>query len=202
VNEVKATKASNRWEKDMNIESFAKTKIGRLLVRAMGSAMESRFRYRFFSPTRILESAEILPAQTVLEVGCGTGYFTLPAARIIGENGYLVAMDILTESVKVVSRKVQEASLKNARVLKGDALNMGLYSGCFHVVLLLGVVPAPMLPLSRLLPELHRVLKPDGVLAVWPPVPGWLPQSIIKSGLFIFVSKRNGVSIFRRCQVK
>jgi ubiquinone/menaquinone biosynthesis C-methylase UbiE len=160
--------------------------------------MESRFRYRFFGPMNILRGADIQPGQNVLEVGCGTGYFTLPAARLIGEQGCLVAMDVLSESVELVSKKVQMANLKNVRVVKGDAIGTGLNSESFHKVLLFGVIPAPMLPLSRLLPEMHRVLKAEGSLAVWPPIPCWLPRSILQSGLFTYTSKRNGVHNFRR----
>jgi hypothetical protein len=64
------------------------------------------------------------------------------------------------------------------------------------VVLLLGVIPAPMLPLDNLLPEVRRILHPDGVLAVWPS--SWMRRSITKSGLFAFSSKRNGVLNFKR----
>lgn len=162
--------------------------------------MESRFRYRFFGPAKILEGAGILPGQTVLEIGCGTGYFTLPAARLIGEKGSLVAMDILQDAVDLVTRKVQNANLTNVRVIKGDAMNTGLDSGNFDVVLLFGVIPAPMIPLSKLLPELHRLIKEEGNLAVWPPVPGWLPNSILKSRLFDLSRKQNGVYIFGRCK--
>jgi ubiquinone/menaquinone biosynthesis C-methylase UbiE len=183
----------------MNIESIASTKIGKLFVRAMGKIMESRLRYHFFGPARILEGAGIQPGQTVLEVGCGTGFFTLPAARLIGENGSLVAMDILPDSVALVGRKAQTANLMNVRVIKGDAMNTGLDSESFHMVLLFGVIPAPMIPLSKLLPEMHRIIKHDGNLAVWPPVPGWLPNSILKSKLFELIGKRNGVFLFRRC---
>ena len=48
---------------------------------------------------KILRGADILPGQIVLEVGCGTGYFTLPAARLVGKQGCLVAMDVLSDSV-------------------------------------------------------------------------------------------------------
>jgi demethylmenaquinone methyltransferase/2-methoxy-6-polyprenyl-1,4-benzoquinol methylase len=109
-------------------------------------------------------------------------------------------MDILSESVEFVSKKVQAAQLPNVRVVKGDALNTKLDPESFDTVLLFGVIPAPMLPLKRLLTEIHRVLKPQGILAVWPPVPGWLPQSVLKSGLFTSTNKRNGVYNFRRCQ--
>lgn len=163
--------------------------------------MESRLRYRFFGPLNILKGADLLPGQSVLEVGCGTGYFTIPAARLIGDQGCLIAMDVVSESAELVSNKVQAANLKNVRVIKGDAMNTGLDAESFHMALLFGVIPAPMLPLDRLLPEMQRVLKVEGTLAVWPPVPGWLPQSILKSGLFRLSSKRAGVHNFKKCQV-
>jgi ubiquinone/menaquinone biosynthesis C-methylase UbiE len=182
----------------MDIETIAKSATGKLFVKILAAGMESRFRYRFFGPLNILRGADIRPGQIVLEVGCGTGYFTLPAARLIGEQGCLVALDLLSDSVELVSKKVQSADLKNVRVVKGDALDTGLDAESFHTVLLFGVIPAPMLPLPRLLSEMHRVLKVEGSLAVWPPIPGWLPQSVLQSGLFTFTSRRNGVYNFKR----
>ena len=183
----------------MDTETLVKTKTGKLFAKVLAAGMESRFRYRFFGPLNILKGADLLPGQTVLELGCGTGYFTIPAARLIGDQGHLVAMDVLSESVELVARKVQAMNLKNVRVIKGNAMDTGLDAESFHTILLFGVIPAPMLPLDRLLPELHRVLKPEGTLAVWPPVPGWLPGSVLKSGLFSLSSKRNGVHNFKQC---
>ena len=134
----------------MNIEVFAGSKIGQLLISIMATLMESRFRYRFFSPERVLQGADIHPGQTVLEVGCGTGFFTTTIAKLIGNKGVLVAMDILQASVERVSEKVQAANLKNVRVRKGDALKTKLEDESMDVVLLFGVIPAPMLPLNRL----------------------------------------------------
>jgi len=113
-----------------------------------------RFRYRFFGPTRILRGADIRPGQTVLEVGCGTGFFTLPAARLLGGQGSLVAMDILPMSVEAVTKKVQTANLKNVRVVLGDVLNTQLAAESLDAVLIFGVIPAPMLPMERLLSEM------------------------------------------------
>jgi ubiquinone/menaquinone biosynthesis C-methylase UbiE len=179
------------------IQALGDSKIGQLCVRVLGAAMESRFRYRFFGPTRILQGADIHPGQTVLEVGCGTGFFTVPAAQLAGDQGCLVAMDVLSASVETVSNKVRAAHLENVRLVQGDAMNTALEGQSVDAVLLLGVIPAPMLPLNRLLPEMHRILKPDGILAVWPPVPVWLPRSILRSGWFAYTCKRNGVFNFR-----
>ncbi len=161
--------------------------------------MESRLRYRCFGPADILQGAGILPGQTVLEVGCGTGFFTVPAARLIGDQGRLVGVDLLPESARLVSRKVNAAPLKNVFLMTGDALALGLNAESFDTVLLFGLIPAPMLPLTRLLPEIRRVSKPGGSLAVWPPILGWLPQAILQSGLFAYAGYRNGVHNFRRC---
>jgi ubiquinone/menaquinone biosynthesis C-methylase UbiE len=182
----------------MDTETFAKTGFGKLFARIVAAGMESRIRYRFFSPKKILEGADIIPGQNVLEIGCGTGYFTIPAAKLVGENGSLTAMDILQESVDLVFEKVHMADLKNVSVIKGNAMNTDFSDETFHNILLFGEVPAPLLPLTRLLPEMHRILKSGGNLAVWPPVPGWLPHSILKSGLFTLKNKRNGVYNFQR----
>jgi ubiquinone/menaquinone biosynthesis C-methylase UbiE len=186
----------------MNAETISKSTFGKLFIKVVAAGMESRFRYRFFGPANTISGADILPGQAVLEVGCGTGFYTISAARLIGDQGCLVAMDVLSDSVELVSRKVQNANLKNVQVIKGDALNTGLDAESFDTVLLFGVIPAPVLPLAKLLPEMHRVLKVEGTLAVWPPIPGWLPQSILESRLFTYTGRRKGVHNFRRVSLK
>jgi demethylmenaquinone methyltransferase/2-methoxy-6-polyprenyl-1,4-benzoquinol methylase len=180
----------------MNTEAIANSKAGQLFIRILAAAMESRFRYRFFGPLQILQGADIHPGQTVLEVGCGTGFFTVLAAQFIGDQGRLAAIDVLPESIETVSEKVQTANMKNVRVVKGDAMNTMLDAESMDAVLLFGVIPAPMLPLNRLLPEMHRILKPGATLAGWPP--SWMRQSILRSGLFTYAFKRNGVLNFKR----
>jgi demethylmenaquinone methyltransferase/2-methoxy-6-polyprenyl-1,4-benzoquinol methylase len=105
-------------------------------------------------------------------------------------------MDVLQLSVDAVTKKVQDANLKNVRVVRGDALNTMLDAESFDAVLIFGVIPAPMLPLNRLLPEMVRILKPGGTLAVWPP--SWTHQGIMRSGLFTYAGKSNGVYNYRR----
>jgi demethylmenaquinone methyltransferase/2-methoxy-6-polyprenyl-1,4-benzoquinol methylase len=193
-NKFKFIRARNE---EMNTEASENSKIVNLIFKIAGAVMESRFRYRFSSPMKILRGADIQPGQAVLEVGCGTGFYTVSAAQLIGDQGYLVAIDASAVFIERVSKKVQTADLKNVRVVKGDAMDMGLDAESIDTVLLFSVIPSPTLPLNRFLPEMHRVLKPEGTLAVttFP----WVLPSIRRSGLFTYASKRNRVYNFRRC---
>ena len=183
----------------MNTEDLGNSKILNLLFKPAGILMGSRARRWLMNPMKTLQGAGIEPGQTVLEVGCGTGFFTIPAAELIGDQGCLVAMDALSDYTKRVSKKIQVAGLENISVIKRDALDTGLDAASIDKVLLFGVIPFPFLPLNRLLPEMHRILKTEGSLAVWLfPVSGWVPMSILKSGLFTYVRKRNGVYNYRR----
>jgi ubiquinone/menaquinone biosynthesis C-methylase UbiE len=177
-------------------EGLAKSPIGQIFIRFMAAIMESRFRYKLFGPTKILQGAGIRPGLKVLEIGCGTGFFTITAARMLGEQGRLTAMDMLPMSVEVVTKKVQAAGLSNVQVIKGDALDTKLEKECFDEVIVFGVIPAPMLPMEKLLVEMHRTLRPGGVMAVWPP--SWVHQSIVRSGWFKYIGKQNNVSIYQR----
>ncbi|MGF1761295.1 class I SAM-dependent methyltransferase [Photobacterium sagamiensis] len=186
----------------MKTEDLGNSKILNLLFKPAGLLMGSRLRKWLMDPLKTLRGADIKPGQSVLEVGCGTGFFTVPAALLIGDKGCLVAMDVSSGFIEQVSKKVQAADLKNVRIVKRDALDTGLDTASVDKVVLLGVIPFPLLPLNRLLPEMHRVLKPGGSMAVWlfpPLVHFWVPKSILRSGLFTYISKRNGVYNYKRC---
>jgi demethylmenaquinone methyltransferase/2-methoxy-6-polyprenyl-1,4-benzoquinol methylase len=186
----------------MKTEDLGNSKLLNLLFKPAGVLMGSKVRQWIFDPVKTLRGADIKSGQTILEVGCGTGFFTIPAAQLIGDQGCLVAMDVSSGFIEQVSKKVQNADLKNVRIVKRDALDTGLDTASIDKVLLFGVIPFPLLPLNLLLPEMHRVLKPEGTLAVWlfpPVVHFWVPKSILQSGLFTYTNKQNGVYNYKRC---
>jgi ubiquinone/menaquinone biosynthesis C-methylase UbiE len=180
----------------MNAETLAETRLGHAVLRLLAAVMDSRLRYRFFGPETTLAGAGLRPGQTVLEIGCGTGFFTIPAARMVGNDGHLIAMDRLPASVEAVTAKVRDARLENVLVVAGNALDTRLEEESMDVILIFGVIPAPMLPMERLLGEMHRVLKPGGTMAVWPP--SWVHWTIRRSPLFAYRDMRHGVLSYRR----
>ena len=82
------------------------------------------------------------------------------------------------------------------RVVEGNALDTQLAAESVDVVLVFGVIPAPMLPMDVLLAEMRRILRPDGIMAVWPP--SWVHRTIRRSPLFTYVGRRHGVTSYRR----
>lgn len=183
----------------MDTEALGRKKIGRFFMRIMAAIMESRLRYKFFGPDKILEGSGIKKGMKVLEVGCGTGFFTINAAKIIGENGRLISIDMSPLSVDMVAKKAEKADIKNVKVIKANAIDTKLENSSFDEILIFGVIPAPMLPMNQLLSEMQRILKQNGIMSVWPP--SWVHSPILKSGQFKYIGKKNGVRNYQRVDV-
>lgn len=121
--------------------------------------------YRLFrDPYKALRAAGLKPGQRVLEVGCGPGFFTLPAAEMVGDEGSVCALDINPLAIESVMRKVNEAGRANVQILLADAADTGLPQESFDLIFLFGFRRS-VGDMSRILPELHRLLKPAGVLS-------------------------------------
>jgi ubiquinone/menaquinone biosynthesis C-methylase UbiE len=178
--------------------SLMDSRTAHFLFQLMARVMDSPLRYRFFNPVTDLKGAGIRPGQEILEIGCGTGFFTIPAAELVGDEGRVYALDPHPLAIEQVTRKIQDAGLTNVNLIRGDATEAGLVSGSIDLVLLFGVIPSPVIPLDRLLPEIHRLLRSGGALAVWTAFPWWSPAPLTRSGLFFRIAEVSGVHNFRR----
>ena len=123
----------------------------------------------FRDPYKALQAAGLREGQCVLEVGCGPGFFTAPAASVVGTNGSVCALDISPSAVNRVRQKLADAGVTNAEAVLGDAAETGLPGSRFDLVFLFGFHPTAGVKsgeIDRILREAHRVLKPEGILAV------------------------------------
>ena len=185
----------------MKTEDLGNSKLLNLIFKPAGILMGSRLSKWLMVPVKTLQIADVQPSQNILEVGCGTGFFTIPAAKMIGDQGILIAMDASSGFLKVVTKKVKNANLNNVSIVQRDALNTGLETESIDKVLLFGVIPFPLLPLDNLLPEMHRVLKPDATMAVWlfpPMVHSWVPKAILQSNLFDHINSQTSVYNYKK----
>ena len=122
-------------------------------------------RYRF-----ALDAIPNLEGKRVLDVPCGIGYGSAMLARKTGE---VVGVDISEEAIakgreKYLEQNGQRKPMSNLQLLKMDALSLTFPDASFDAVVSFeGVehVPDP----RRMIAEVRRVLKPDGVFVVSTP---------------------------------
>ena len=108
---------------------------------------------------------------TVLEPGCGMGYFTLPLARMVGPTGRVVAMDIQPKMLSVLERRARKAGLLDRIVLRhadGDGMGLEDLSGMVDFTAALHVVHE-VPDQRRFYKEAWKALKLGGKLLVVEP---------------------------------
>ncbi len=76
----------------------------------LARALDNPIRRLIHSPDKIL-GGYIEPGQTVLDLGCGSGTFTTAMARMVGETGRVIAVDLQDEMLQMVRQKAAKESL-------------------------------------------------------------------------------------------
>jgi ubiquinone/menaquinone biosynthesis C-methylase UbiE len=125
------------------------------------------FGYKFrdlLVPRRsILEEADIKPGFHILDYGCGPGSYSLAAAELVGKSGKVYALDIHPLAIQMVRDKASKRGLINVETIHSDS-DTGLPAESLDLVLLYDTFHGLSRP-NEVLEELHRVLKPGGVLS-------------------------------------
>ncbi len=99
----------------------------------------------------------------MVDYGCGPGSYTFFLARMVGEAGKVYAVDIHPLAVRKIKDIVSRKHLKNVEAVCSDR-ETGLPDNSADVVLLYDSFHALNDP-DGVLKELHRILKPGGILS-------------------------------------
>lgn len=116
------------------------------------------------NPYKLLNTAGLKKDQRVIEVGCGPGFFTIPAAKIVGNEGHVYAIDIHPRAIERVKEKIKKTALKNITAMCIDASTTGLTGESVDLSFLFGIRYFAG-GLENVIAELHRVLKAGGILS-------------------------------------
>ena len=116
------------------------------------------------NPYSSLETAGLRQGQKVLEVGCGPGFFTIPAAKIVGTAGIVYAVDVNHRAIKRVEEKMRKYELSNIKPVLGNAANSGLPDSSIDLAFIFGLRYIAG-GLSNLISEMCRILKTGGILS-------------------------------------
>jgi SAM-dependent methyltransferase len=130
----------------------------------MGNAIAAGpYRSRVQPPSMIIEALEVRPGMEIVELGCGSGYYTVAVAKAIRPAGIVFAVDIQQGMLDKLKARMEEEGVENIIPVLADAegdipLDDGLADAVFSVT----VLPEIPDPLKALL-QVKRLLKDDGI---------------------------------------
>lgn len=122
-----------------------------------------KFRDLFLPRKNILKEVEIKPGLHILDYGCGPGSYSIVAAELVGTAGKVYALDIHPLAGQRVQNVASKKGLTNIDTICSDCAT-GLENNSVDVVLLYDIFHE-LSEQNRVLEELHRVLKPNGILS-------------------------------------
>ena len=131
-------------------------------------SLDGRIRRLLFNPRKML-GPYVKEGMTVLDVGCGPGFFTIPLAQMVGDTGRVIAADLQEEMLDRVRAKIKGADLeKRISLHKCEADRIGFSEKTDLILLFYMVHEVPQK--EAFFKELRSILKPNGsILMVEPP---------------------------------
>ncbi len=133
----------------------------------MAYLFDNPLRRLIHDPARIL-GPYVAPGDTVLDMGCGMGFFTLGMARLVGPAGKVIALDLQKPMLKIVERRARRKGLYRrieTRLVGEEAFPL---AGTVDFVLCFWMVHE-VPDQGALFRDLHRTLRPGGKVLVAEP---------------------------------
>lgn len=122
-------------------------------------------RRELLPPEEILQKLKLEKGEVFADIGCGIGYFSIPAARIAGETGTVYALDIAPQMLQVVAEKAEQEGLANIKPVQCEEYDFVLPEAAAATVFTCNVlheVPDQY----RFLSEMKRLLKKEGKMVI------------------------------------
>lgn len=117
-----------------------------------------------------LRKVGVRPGYKVLDFGARVGHYTVPAAHIVKEKGLVYAVDKEHDSLVQLEQKARRLGLRNVKTIENSGeMTLNLENELINVVLVYDVLHYfKKHERKRLYDEVYRILKPDGLLSVYP----------------------------------
>jgi ubiquinone/menaquinone biosynthesis C-methylase UbiE len=114
---------------------------------------------------RVMEILSISPGKAVADIGAGSGWFTVRAAKRVGPGGVVYAVDINPEAVRYIGERAQKEQLQNVKAILSKPDDPLLPGHSIDAVLLLKTYHEVAQPVV-LLQNLRAALRPGAKIGV------------------------------------
>ncbi len=172
-----APQASPAVQKSRPIVKEGKEKLPPALTHYMGREIATTMHYtgapwlvresrqREEDCKRLLAALKVKPGETVCDLGCGNGFYTLSLARLVGPKGKVYAVDIQPEMLEMLKQRTKKERVGNVAPILGSLADPRLPEGQIDLVLLVDVYHEFSYP-EQMLAAIRKGLKPQGRIAL------------------------------------
>ena len=125
---------------------------------------------KFLNPAEVVAQTGLMQGQVVADLGCGNGFYVLPAAQMIGNTGVVYAVDVQTSKLAATVSIANQFGYKNVTVVQADLAKPLLDippSSCDLVIV--GNILHEIAQKDQLIKNIYRILKKSGhvVIVEW-----------------------------------
>lgn len=131
--------------------------------RGVGKYHNENERRQWQNPEAILSDIGLKPGDTFMDIGCGDGFFALPAARLVGDSGSVYGLDVDGNALQRLKNKAAAEGLRNLNLTEGEAEEMVLCDACADIVFF-GIVLHDFREPTKVLRNARKMLKSTGRL--------------------------------------
>ncbi|MHC4068487.1 MAG: class I SAM-dependent methyltransferase [Planctomycetota bacterium] len=115
-------------------------------------------------PSEIIEDVGVKLGDVVLDFGCGDWSCSIAVAKAVGAEGKVYALDVHPDACEEVMKRGKKKGLRNIETIESDCMT-GLSDECIDIVFFHEILHALGDKQEKVLKELYRVLKINGVLS-------------------------------------
>lgn len=113
----------------------------------------------------LLAALKLKPGDTVCDLGCGNGFYSLKLAKLVGERGRVIAVDIQREMLELLKDRAVAEKITNIEPVLGTVVDPKLPEGAVDLMLLVDVYHEFSNP-EQMLAAIRKSLKPSGRIAL------------------------------------
>lgn len=127
--------------------------------------LDNAERRKILPPFEILTGIELREGDVMADIGCGIGYFTFPASEIVGKSGKVFAMDISSEMLEEVNKKVEENNVSNIVTVQTEENDFKVLAKTATIAFISNVLHETE-DKEKFLDEVYKILKNNGRIAI------------------------------------
>ncbi len=155
-------------------------------------------RLRVSGAMKELKSFGLDEGMTVVDFGCGSGIYTIAAAKVVGNSGTVHAVDLHPTLLEMAEKRALGMGLTNIDTIYSD-LETGVDEDSVDIVIFYNVLTSTR-SVRELLFEANRIIKEDGTLLIRQSgmTQDKIKVMVLKDGFFSYLGKRGKTMKFKK----